>query len=79
MYQKLFVKLFQQILSVETFSDKKLGIFTNSTSSSLPECLSNNSLFWHTDNFAASKIVASCSSNSENDFIIKLIGWRQHS
>ena len=45
MYQKLFVKLFQQILSVETFSDKKLGIFTNSTSSSLPECLSNNSLF----------------------------------
>ena len=27
-----------------------------------PECLSNNSLFWHTDNFAASKIVESGSS-----------------
>ena len=74
MYQKLFVKLFQQILSVETFSDKKLGIFINTTFSSLPECLSNNSLFWHTENFAASKIVASCSINRENDFTTKLIG-----
>ena len=27
-----------------------------------PECLSNNSLFFHTDNFATSKIVESGSS-----------------
>ena len=30
-----------------------------------PECLSDNSLFLHTDNFAASKIVASGNSKSE--------------
>ena len=30
-----------------------------------PEFLSNNSLFWHTDNFAASKIVESGSSKSK--------------
>ena len=29
-----------------------------------PECLSNNSLFWHTNNFAASKMVESGSSKS---------------
>ena len=32
---------------------------------SLPKFLNNNSLFWHTDNFAASKIVESGSSKPE--------------
>ena len=30
-----------------------------------PECMSNSSLFWHTGNFAASKVVASGSSKPE--------------
>ena len=32
---------------------------------SLPNFLNNNSLFWHTDNFAASKTVESGSSKPE--------------
>ena len=32
---------------------------------SLPQCLSNNSPFWYSDNFAASKIVESGSSKPE--------------
>ena len=32
---------------------------------SLPQFLNNNSLFWHTDNFAAGKIVGSGSSKSD--------------
>ena len=31
----------------------------------ISKCLSNNSQFWHTDNFTASKIVESGSSKSE--------------
>ena len=31
----------------------------------ISKCLSNNSLFWHADNFTANKIVESCGSKSE--------------